>query len=451
MLSTQRKEFDEKKKDETAYPRDFGRWYALDYFLRPRSLKGKRFWITTWTTVLVALLCIATLLPALHRTHQAAPLSKAHAMLGNDCAACHDRSLQPVFRLFGSHDAVSVSDAKCNACHQGAIHNTKVAHDANCASCHREHQSHEILATHVADRNCTACHGDLPAHANAKTLYHQSITSFTRDHPEFAWSAAGKKDPSKIHFNHKAHLDLDLADLKSADLKGLGKKLACADCHQLDDERKYMKPINYDQHCKQCHALNVGLIGDFAADLKAAVKDFSKTALPHKEPALVRAVLRDRLVEFALVNKIGGAEAPSVPRPLPWRPEVTDKQWSWAKEHAKKPEELLFMNKQWQKQETLTGCAHCHVEKDRAGGLPTYEKSDIPSRWNVHSVFNHNSHRTMKCEDCHDKNAAGIKVADSKTAADILLPTIKSCQECHTGGNNGARNACVECHRYHQR
>ena len=56
-------------------------------------------------------------------------------------------------------------------------------------------------------------------------------------------------------------------------------KMACADCHQMDDERKYLKPINYENHCARCHALNVALVGDFAGELKQAAAAFRKTPL----------------------------------------------------------------------------------------------------------------------------------------------------------------------------
>jgi len=458
MLSAQRRDFDEKKKDECPYPRDFTRWLALDYFRRPRSLKARRFYVTLATTVVVTLLSLASFAPGLQRVHQACAVSNSHAMFANDCAKCHDQAFQPLVQLF-CKDAVSTSDSSCNACHQSAPHH---GNEPACASCHREHRGHEVLATHVADRNCANCHQDLSYHVEyghvtphrklAFTWFHYPITNFNRDHPEFAASLPGAKDPSKIKFNHKAHLDLDLDALRRGrdDLKGLGAKMTCADCHQLDDERKYLRPINYENHCARCHALNAPLVGDFAAELNPMAAAFAKTPLPHKEPVVVRAVLRDRLVEFAQMHKVVASKgAPSVPRPLPWKP-VTEEQWSWASERAKETEAVLFMNKQWSKVEPLTGCSHCHIEKERVGGLPVYLRTEIPTRWHPHSVFNHGSHRSMNCADCHDRNAAKIKVADSQSAADVLMPTLQSCQECHKGPG-GARNACVECHRYHAR
>jgi hypothetical protein len=444
MLTAQRREFDEKKKDESPYPRELARWLALDYFRRPRGLKARRFHVTLATTLAFTLLSVASFVPGMHRLHQACPVSKSHAMFANDCAKCHDQAFQPVRRLLGCPECVSASDQACSSCHRSAPHH---GNEPACASCHREHRGHEILAAKVADNNCVACHSDMEP----------AITHFNRDHPEFRASLPNQKDPSNIRFNHKAHLDLDLGSLRRAlekagrhELKGLGDKVQCADCHQLDDERKYVRPISYENHCARCHALTAPLIGDFAAELKPAAATLAKVPLPHKEPAVVRAVLRDRLVDFAQQHRIApGKGAPGVPRPLPWKP-VTEEQWSWASEQAKKTEGVLFMNKQWSKVEPFAGCSHCHIERERVGGLPVYLKTEIPARWHPHSVFSHGSHRSMACADCHDRNAAKIKVADSQSAADILMPTLQTCQECHIG-QGGARNTCALCHRYHSR
>lgn len=450
MLSSQRREFDDKKQDESAYPVDFGRWFALDYFLRPRVLKGARFYVTLGVTVLVTLASLASLLPGFQRAHQAGPVSKAHAMFNQNCANCHDQAFQPVWRLFGCKEATSISDAKCSECHDGAPHHKKDPHTSACANCHREHLGHETLASHVADRNCSDCHRDL-----AEPI--KRATHFNHDHPEFQPSLKGKKDPAKIKFNHKVHLDLDLDALREAqrkvgrdDLHGIGAKMACVDCHRMDADGKYVQPIRYDEHCARCHALNAPLVGDFAKDLKAAAIEFQRTPLPHREPAIVRAVLRDRLVAFEQKHGVVLGKGPELARPLPWKP-VTPEQWMRATEAGKKIESLVFLHRQWKAIEPLTGCSHCHVEKGSADGLPIYEKSAIPDRWYKQSLFNHGSHRMMSCVECHDRNASGVKVADSQSAVDILLPNLESCQQCHTGERGGARNACVECHRYHDR
>jgi hypothetical protein len=465
MLSAQRKEFDEKKKDEGPYPRNFARWYALDYFRRPRRFKSLRFYVTLGLTAVALLLCLASLVPAFHRMHQAGPVSKAHAQFNQDCATCHDRMFGPVERLIVP--TVSISDKSCNQCHFGTPHQAKQSHEAACVACHREHQGHKILAMHVADRQCTDCHASLPSHLKPSetTRFHAVITDLNSDHPDFRPSLKGKKDEAKIKFNHKAHLDLDLDALRAANqnggvelLKGLGAKLACAQCHTLDNQRQYFLPIRYESHCAQCHPLDVPLVGKFTKEMEPAVTEFVKTPLPHKEPAIVRAVLRDRLVLFAQKNNVvqGPAEPPPAARPLPWKPSgVTDAQWAWAVKHGDQTEAVLFMNRQWSKAENMMGCTYCHFERKRdSAGLPEYYRTEIPAIWYKHSFFNHGSHRFVSCADCHDRNAEGTPVAKSQSTADILLPTLHVCQECHRGpiGTTGsAGNACVQCHRYHDR
>jgi hypothetical protein len=456
VLSAQQKPIDEdpKKPERSPYPKDFVRWYALDYFRRPGRFATRRGWVTFGTTATFALLSAATLMPALRQTHQAAPVSTAHAMFNQKCSNCHTETFAPLGRLFGCPEAVSIPDQTCNACHHGVQHHANASRDPSCVTCHREHAGHEVLARHVASRQCTECHGDLANHLKPgeKTRFNAAITSFNHDHPEFARSKNGQKDGSKVKFNHKAHLDLNLEDLQ-----GLGSKMDCIQCHQVDDERRYMKPIQYDKHCARCHQLNVVLLGDFSKELKVKATEFSKTPLPHKEPAVVRAVLRDRLVDFAQKNAVVSSQGAPIeaPRPLPWKPAsaVSERQWSWTMEQGKQAEGLLFMNKQWSKTEPLTGCIHCHFEKksnERVDGLPVFQETKIPQHWHQQSVFSHGAHRMMSCTGCHDRNAAGVKVADSKTAEDVLLPTIQSCQECH-GPAGSARNSCVECHRYHDR
>ncbi|MFP6764131.1 MAG: cytochrome c3 family protein, partial [Planctomycetaceae bacterium] len=78
----------------------------------------------------------------------------------------------------------------------------------------------------------------------------------------------------------------------------------------------------------------------------------------------------------------------------------------------------------------------------------------IPNRWQPHARFSHKAHQMMNCAECHDG------AVRSEQTADILLPDIKLCQECHSstpkqpqGGSPlrhfGARADCIECHTYH--
>ena len=65
----------------------------------------------------------------------------------------------------------------------------------------------------------------------------------------------------------------------------------------------------------------------------------------------------------------------------------------------------------------------------------------------MHSArFSHEKHEQVECADCHD-------AAQSKKAADVLMPGIDTCRQCHTGarGDQGLRSNCITCHRFHYR
>ena len=56
----------------------------------------------------------------------------------------------------------------------------------------------------------------------------------------------------------------------------------------------------------------------------------------------------------------------------------------------------------------------------------------------------HGVHRALTCVECH------AKASKSTDTADVLLPEIRVCRECHRT-DGGARTACVECHLYHDK
>jgi predicted CXXCH cytochrome family protein len=64
--------------------------------------------------------------------------------------------------------------------------------------------------------------------------------------------------------------------------------------------------------------------------------------------------------------------------------------------------------------------------------------------------FDHGSHTTTLsgCDTCHD-------AGDSNAAADVLMPVIETCRDCHGSGdphrNPGDRvqSGCTLCHGFH--
>jgi hypothetical protein len=88
-------------------------------------------------------------------------------------------------------------------------------------------------------------------------------------------------------------------------------------------------------------------------------------------------------------------------------------------------------------------CAYCHTVEREADALPRIAPTAIPSRWLPHARFDHGAHRPLACGECH-------RAAASTETADVLLPSIATCRECHTP-QAGAGTGCVQCHRYHDK
>ena len=74
-------------------------------------------------------------------------------------------------------------------------------------------------------------------------------------------------------------------------------------------------------------------------------------------------------------------------------------------------------------------CRTCHeiTQQDGPDGVQ-WGVAEVRQnhRWMPQARFDHKSHAQSKCADCHD-------VAKSKRSADVAMPTIEGCRECHGG------------------
>jgi len=257
---------------------------TLDYF---KTLHG----IPRWRRILSGVLVVAGLLwltwyavAGSPKPYNAGPLSRSHALLGQNCAACH---------VAQAGYQKSATDQACLACHDGPTHHAEQTFTPACSNCHVEHQGIMRLAS-TSDRACTQCHDHLTT-KEGKVKYVANITGFASgDHPDFAVWRNGGMDPGTIKLNHKVHL--------KADLRGPNGtvQLKCADCHEAPAaatiiaapvtslspvpdppspdttdtsrpappvllgskagavtlaDKSYMAPINFDKHCASCHPL----------------------------------------------------------------------------------------------------------------------------------------------------------------------------------------------------
>jgi hypothetical protein len=446
-------------------PKTLAQWFELDYFRRRRLFRG--LWRpVVWGTLLVACLGVGwTLLPGKQSIYQAGPLTTAHAMFNQDCSVCHTEAFPVLKRLWTTDSSVrSVPDQACSQCHEGSEHHAGVEQH-RCASCHHEHRGQAALSR-VTDDQCNACHRDLTL-VKKDSSFISSITRFTSgQHPEFRRIRDDKPDPGRLRFNHKVHLkgllDIDRKQLAAQqkaqeqaggiqcqeELPKLAVKLECNSCHKMDTAGRCMKPINFVDHCQNCHPLSVQLVGSWQGEERERACAFSKQLAPHpvagETAEVVRAMLRDRLTNFIRLpaNKsfLGKGEPEELPRPLPgWKQAepVPPREFAWVNRQLEQIEHVLF--------DGGGGCKHCHTKvlNERDSGLPVYEQPYIQSIWFMDSVFSHDSHKMLTCTECH------TEARKSETARDVMLPGIGKCLQCHHDGERGARADCVECHIYH--
>jgi predicted CXXCH cytochrome family protein len=313
------------------------------------------------------------------------------------------------------------------------------------------------------------------------------------------------KDTSQIKLNHAKHLETDLGGVEDVEkvtgMRGLvrrekGLALECTYCHETDDRRAQMKPIAYTRHCVACHPLDFD--GRFAG-----------ATAPHDRPDIVHAFLRTTVIEtfekcralppgaaarsqdartlrkqceaLQLVKaepETGGTDRPrgapggsaterkpeepasdqprgrrllrgdATEEPAGDRPRGAPGGRAQEAEPAGKapggpPASALELVVSVESFTFKQKCQQCHVMTFVTGQLPEVALPAIPVRWLPHSVFDHGVHRPVACTECH-------KAARSTETADVLLPSVSVCRECHRSAG-GARAGCVECHLHHDK
>jgi len=284
-----------------------------------------------------------------------------------------------------------------------------------------------------------------------------SVTSFASNHPEWALLRAERVDESGLKFNHQWHMDL------GADKGG---PLACVDCHEIDDAGRYMKPITFVDHCARCHG--AGGVSDRLGEAKVAGADWVEPApIPHGSVAdawrLITAqhgaavalnpkqyaeadVSEDEAEEEASSGRgrgrsrgrgRGASSAPSDEGVARFDDPAKAGEWITAESRSRLDRVLR------------SGCQSCHAVEEVENPEPDapgvrIAPVNVPQVWLPRSVFSHDAHAMMSCEDCHSE------VAESPFTGDIHIPGIDSCRECHVPAV-GAPSSCVTCHLYHQR
>jgi hypothetical protein len=474
--------------------------FDIETARHPNKLRRLRWRITCACALLTSLIIFGSLAFSGDTVFQSRPVTFSHASLANDCKQCHDASFQLPRRLLGSPAALFIHS--CEQCHEQRLadHHGKPSDLSNitdCASCHSEHRGQTSL-TNVSDSQCVTCHSDI----NATTDRHQSTFANSINsidsHPEITllkhWlnsqpanthgvhqsaTLDGNKnskfvDGSNIKFNHAVHLHED-GVLVPPDHPEYGRPAAngsstttldCASCHTPDAIGQGMQPINFTQHCASCHQLSY-------SSLLAKTPLANNKPLPHVGPELINGILRDRLINYRKSqhnpaikdsNKPDNFGATRNPAKVPLS-EGAQSDWNWVESHLPNMQALLFAGGKTAGQGDLqNGCALCHTfdshqssEQNESIINWSIRDSNIAGRWLVHAKFPHGRHAQTSCVECHytNNNQTGhtVTARQSVSGSDILIPSIKKCQSCHSDERARtpavARGRCVHCHDYH--
>lgn len=414
----------------------------LQYFKRPHAFRSWRLWLSISIPV-VAVIWLFARHASGEKIYSSGPLSASHAAFGKKCEVCHAGR--------GGTFRKEVSDRACLTCHDApAHHSEKVSFTPSCGSCHLEHKGSLQLAN-TLDLGCTQCHANLSLHLkNTNTTFVTDISGFDAQHPEFAVLRTGAKDPGKIKLNHVRHLIPKLAGPNGP------VQLDCGDCHRPSGmegawpypaqagmtgetpppvkvtARAYMAPIRYTDQCAGCH------VKDLQFDKRFA------DVVPHDRVEVVQAFLYRKYSEYFASHPDALSEPISPERILPGKfnppPLVPHNREEWIALQVDLSDRIL-----WGK-----GCKLCHTilpsDQLTPSALPKITPSNTPVRWLQHAEFDHEAHRLLTCTACHTKSPT------SQETADVLIPGIATCRNCHKESgplHDAARGQCSECHSYH--
>jgi hypothetical protein len=451
----------------------------LNYFKRPTPLKRAKFWLSLLLPLLALVWIAWRGFSGDHRVYSSGRMSKAHAVLEKECAACHVQKA-------GAFSA-KASDTACLDCHDGPIHHELSLigkKELACAECHAEHRGRANLSA-ASNQVCAECHSDLKTIGNS-ARFAPHIRSFEDGHPEFAAlrSVAGiaATDPGTIKLNHAIHMkpirqgpsspNVQLecgnchrttatnADLTYADPKYRAATVSYKDVDEFLSAhaetlkplrpatgRELMAPVKFANACAGCHLLTFNKRFDYG--------------VPHDKPEVVRAFLVGAFREYIAAHPSEVRVQRDPGRDLtgkPLSPAVRIlSPAQWVTERTAEAEDLL-----WRKT-----CKQCHallaraktsgrkIElsamqrsgagkfSDASAELPDVAPANTTWQWMPHAKFDHGKHDGFTCVSCH------AKAPTSTEASDILLPGIATCKTCHAPGQEHAESRCFECHTYH--
>ena len=410
----------------------------LQYFKRAHPLRRWRFWLSLAVPIIALGWLVAQRSQGGQKAYSSGPLSASHTVFTQQCSLCHVTRAGAFFK--------EVTDDACLACHDAPVHHANQVFTPRCSSCHLEHKGSIRLANTSTD-SCTQCHESLRVQ-NGNPRFAKSIASFDHEHPDFSPSAKKISDRGQLRLNHFLHMKPNLMGPN-----GKRVQMTCEDCHHLAGESNQspyagdlvpaattsgpatlhsprhpspMEPVKFAADCAGCHTLQFD-------------PRFGPEQVPHDKPEIVHAFLVERFQEY-VGHKPAAVHIPEPSmRQVPGRirpVRIAGNATEWVQFRVDDSEWLL-----WSKT-----CKQCHTLKATADSLPEIVPTGIRTRWLDHATFDHRAHRMMTCSACH------TQALESHDTADVLLPGIQTCRECHRDearSKEVAEGRCFECHQYH--
>ena len=414
----------------------------LQYFARPHTLRRWRFWLSVLVPVVVMLWFVVQRVEGGKKTYSSGPLSQAHAVFTQQCNLCH---LQQAGSFF-EH----ASDQACLECHDAPTHHASQVFTPSCGSCHIEHKGALRLSA-TATAACTQCHSSLQTR-EGRPHFAVSVLSLAQ-HSEFSALSHKAVDAGQIRLNHYLHMQAGLLGPNNTRVQ-----LLCDDCHRVkgafaDATERWpfsgtdaasttlisqmntlprtsvssnapMAPPEFSSKCAGCHTLQFD-------------RRFASEQVPHNKPEIVHAFLVKRFGEYIAAHPAAIHEMEPPSREIPGQariPRIARTAQEWIAFRVDDAEWLL-----WAKT-----CKQCHTIRPSTGILPEIAKSNIAARWLTHANFDHAAHRMTACTACH------ARATESHETSDVLLPGIRTCQQCHQEpSKEAAEGRCFECHQYH--
>jgi predicted CXXCH cytochrome family protein len=419
-------------------------------------------------TVIVAFLMLPLVWPAARPLWTTGDLSRGHAIIENDCTACHSGSFR------------GVANAACTSCHVDVRRHAPAdlgmaaLEQMRCAACHLEHRGREVSLADQGARFCVTCHADL-----ASTLPEAGIddaSDFEQHHPPIrlamvvdptsppvreTWSP-DLVERSGLSFDHGFHVSQPLWRTDDEE-----ERLDCGSCHALEADGVSMAPVDFDRDCRRCHALDPG---------EAELAD----QLDHGPADRIREQLRTFYTNRVLEARVRDPEAPGALRRRRPGPLVSSEERTltarWVGARVADADETLFDE----------ACDVCH---DVVGGRISAATGDwepravapvrLTRRWIEHARFAHADHATQACARCHpgaavrdpdvpvDEEPAWARpgaipyglveptpdLEASDSASHVLIPGIATCRDCHSSeahrGHQKVVSPCSACHDFH--